>query len=113
MTAVARIWDRDFTLKFTLDEAPSGHIPEERIVTLSAEHEAAKWIMAGADEASFFALLTVDDENGRWCAPLDYWQAERVGSCPECTHCRQIVLRSCWRTPEPLRGHDFGSLVPS
>ena len=97
MSTLVRLWDKDFNLKFTIDKIPSHHIPEQRTLTLPAEHEAAKWLSDGVNEANFFALMTIDDENGRWTAPLDHWKIERVGSCPKCPHCMEMVMRSVWR----------------
>lgn len=101
MTAVARIWDKNHELKFTLDEAPSGHLAEQRTLTLPLDHEVSRWLIAGPDKPGFVAHMTIDDGITRWTAPLHHWEAKRVGSCPECSHCMQKVVRSIWRIFDP------------
>ena len=89
-----------FELKFTLDEAPSGHLSEQRTLTLPLDHEVSRWLVNGSGER-FIAHMTIDDGMTRWTAPLHHWEAKRVGSCPECQHCMQKVVRSIWRIFDP------------
>lgn len=98
-TSIVRLWDRDWNLKFTLTDAPSAHVPEQRILTLPFEHEASQWLYNGSVDR-FAAYMSVDGPNGRFVAPLQKWTVERVGSCPQCEHCQEKVLRSVWRAPD-------------
>lgn len=92
-----RIWDKDRNLKFTLDAKPGDCVPDQRKITLPLDHEAAKWLVEGAIEKDFCAVLTVDDGLDRWMGPLHHWKVDRVGSCHKCDHCMEKVLRTYWQ----------------
>lgn len=94
---VARIWDKDHNLRFTLDEAPSGILREQRTLILPVGDEVSRWLVDGADQPGFVAHMTIDGGGSRWAAPLDHWKVQRAGECRECPHCMEKVLHSVWR----------------
>jgi hypothetical protein len=93
---VARLWDSNHDLRYTIDTVPSDHVPEQRILTLPLDHPAAQWLINDVPDQGC-PSLTIDGENGRWCGPLDHFKVGKVGSCPQCDHCQQKIVRSMWR----------------
>ncbi|HEY9414277.1 MAG TPA: hypothetical protein VIQ30_05925 [Pseudonocardia sp.] len=76
-----RIWDRDFHLLHTLDEAiVAEYAGEWRKFTVPADHPAARWLVENHGTTAHF---TIDNDGQRWHGVVNQWERKRH-PCPDC-----------------------------
>ena len=93
---LVRLWSPDWVLAHSVPEDRiTAHTPEGCVLTLPWTLRAAEWLVNARG-----AHITIDDEQGRWTAPLEQWEIRRVGECPHCAHCMEKIVVAKFRHPQ-------------
>lgn len=95
---LVRLWDEDWNLCHVILPDDAVRAGDTYTLTQPLEHVTSQWILL-EDELvvpQFYMTVEPHHRTRRWIGRLHSWELHKVGDCPQCQHCQQIMLRSVW-----------------